>query len=128
MVWTGKHPEIPTIPTPMAEITASLTQLAERLSKVPVEQIGQDLGAAIKELRAALASAQGVGPALTKTLQAADKTLQSADALIGPDATVNNELRRAIMELADAARALGLAAQQFEAQPDSVIFGKKGDE
>jgi len=41
---------------------------------------------------------------------------------------VNAELRRALLELSDAARALGLAAEQIESQPNSLIFGKKGSQ
>jgi hypothetical protein len=40
--------------------------------------------------------------------------------------TVTGELRRTLVELGDAARALGLAADQIQTQPDSLIFGKKG--
>ena len=39
---------------------------------------------------------------------------------------MNAELRRALVELTDAARALGLAADQIERQPNSIIFGKGG--
>jgi len=46
--------------------------------------------------------------------------------MIGADSTMNTEMRRALLELSEAARALGLAADQFQAQPSSVIFGKKG--
>ena len=48
--------------------------------------------------------------------------------MIGPDSTVNAELPRALLELSDAARALGLAADQIESQPNSLIFGKKGSQ
>ena len=41
---------------------------------------------------------------------------------------MNTELRRALLELSDAARALGLAADQIQSQPNSLLFGKEGDE
>jgi len=127
VIWSGPLPVLPTIPTPLEEITTSVSQFAERLGKLPVEQIGEDLRASLASLRAALAKSEGVGPALTDTLQQAQKTLASADALIGPDTSVNSELRRALLELSEAARALALAAEQFQTQPDSVIFGKEGN-
>ena len=128
VLWSGAMPELPTLPTPLEEITASLTQLVERLSKVPVEKIGSDLSASLAALRVTLVKSEGLGPALTNTLQQAERTLASTDALIGPDSSVNSELRRALLELSEAARALGLAAEQFQTQPSSVIFGKEGNQ
>jgi paraquat-inducible protein B len=126
VVWNGAIPQLPTIPTPLEEITANLTQLVNRLSKVPVEQIGAELQASLKELRITLAKSEDIGPALKATLEQAQRTLASANAVIGPDSGVNAELQRTLLELSDAARALGLAADQFQTQPDSLIFGKKG--
>jgi paraquat-inducible protein B len=57
-------------------------------------------------------------------LEQADRTLASAGALVGPDSPVNVELRRALVELTDAARSVGLAAEQIESEPDSLIFGR----
>jgi paraquat-inducible protein B len=126
VVWNAPLPEFPTVPTPLEEITANLTQLVERLGKLPVEQIGEDLKGSLAALRVTLQKSQNIGPALQDTLEKIDRTLTSTNALIGPDSTVNSELRRALLELSEAARALGLAAQQFQTQPNSVIFGKKG--
>jgi len=126
VVWNAPLPEFPTIPTPLEEITANLTQLVQRLGKLPVEQIGTDLQASLAALRIALQGSKDIGPALQDTLEKVNNTLQSANRLIEPESTMNAELRRALIELSDAARALGLAAQQFQTQPNSVIFGKKG--
>jgi paraquat-inducible protein B len=65
--------------------------------------------------------------ALRATLEQANQTLASASGAIGPQSPVNTELRRALVELTDAARALGLAADQIERQPNSLIFGKGGN-
>lgn len=126
IVWNAPVPEFPTIPTPLEEITSNLTKLVERLGKIPVEQIGADLSASLKALRITLQQSEGVAPALKDTLEKTQAVMVSANGVIGADSTVNTELRRALLELSEAARALGLAADQFQAQPSSVIFGKKG--
>jgi paraquat-inducible protein B len=128
IAWEGAVPELPTIPTPIEEITGNLTRLVERLGKLPVEQIGQELHASLESLKVTLARSEDVAPALSATLAQAQKTLASANTLIGPESSVNAELRRALLELSDAARALGLAADQIQAQPNSVIFGRKGNQ
>jgi paraquat-inducible protein B len=128
VVWEGRVPELPTVPTPIEEITGNLTRLVERLGKLPVEQIGSDLKASLAALRTTLEKSEDVAPALQATLEQAERTLKTTQSLIGPDSTVNAELRRALLELSEAARALGLAADQIQAQPDSVIFGRKGSQ
>ena len=112
VAWNEPIPVFPTIPTPLEEITANVSHLIAKLSQLPVDQIGAGLNASIQELRGTLAQAE--------------KTLASANALINPDSTVTSELRRTLLELGDAARSLGLAADQFQTEPDSLIFGKKG--
>jgi paraquat-inducible protein B len=125
--WSARIPEIPTVATPIEEITANLTKVVEKLSKLPVEQIGADLQGTLRSLRIVLEKSEDTGPALKATLEQAQKTLASANSLIGPDSGVNAELRRTLLELSEAARALALAADQIESQPDSLIWGKKGN-
>ena len=114
IVWSKPYPQFPTIPTPLEEITSSVTRIAKRLEKVPLEQIA--------------ASVDGALAAARVTLAQAERTLASANALVGPDSPLTVELRRALFELTDAARSIGLAADQIERQPNSLIFGRPGDE
>ncbi|RIL03880.1 MAG: paraquat-inducible protein B [Proteobacteria bacterium] len=122
--WSGEVAELPTIPTPIEEITANVTQLVQRLGKVPIDDIGRNLDGSLAALRTTLAELKGVAPALEATLEQTRRTVAS----VGPDSSVNAELRRTLLELSDAARALGLAADQIQSQPSSLIFGKDGDE
>jgi paraquat-inducible protein B len=128
VVWNAPVPVFPTIPTPLEEITTNLTRIVQRLSALPLEQIGNDLRDSLASLRVTLAGAHDVGPALKSTLTTADQTLGSANALIGPGSGFNSELSRALFEVSDAARSLALAAQQIQTQPQSLIFGKKGSQ
>lgn len=110
IVWQEPYPELPTVPTQMEEITDSLTQLVKRLEKIPFDQIGADLRGSLVAARAALTQAE--------------QTMASTQALVGPDSAVNQELRRALVELTEASRSLGLAADQIERDPNSLLFGK----
>ena len=109
--WGEPHAIFPTIQTPLEEITSSLTRLAKRLEKLPLDQIASNVDRTLESAQTALAQAQ--------------TTLASANALVGPDSPVNTELRRALFELTDAARSIGLAADQIQRQPDSLLFGKE---
>jgi paraquat-inducible protein B len=126
IVWQEPYPEFPTIPAPLEEITSSLTQIVQRLEKVPLEGIGEDL----RESLAAMADLtrqinQDVVPRLNAALASADRTLASANSLVGIDSPVNQELRRALVELTETTRALGLAADQIEREPESLIRGRE---
>jgi paraquat-inducible protein B len=126
IVWQEPYPEFPTIPAPLEEITNSLTHFAQRLEKVPLEGIGEDL----RESLAAMAELtrqinQDVVPRLNAALASADRTLASANTLVGIDSPVNQELRRALVELTETTRALGLAADQIEREPESLIRGRE---
>jgi paraquat-inducible protein B len=126
VVWSEPYPEFPTIPAPLEEITNSLTAIVDRLEKVPVDEIGRDLRdslAAVAELTRQIN--QDVVPRLNAALASADRTLASANSLVGVDSPVNQELRRALIELTETTRALGLAAGQFEREPESVIRGRE---
>lgn len=114
IVWQQPYPVFPTIPTPLEEITETLTSLVKRLEKIPFERIGADLSASLVAARASLVQAE--------------RTLASTNALVAPDSPLSRELRRALYELTDAARSLGLAADQIERDPSSVIFGRGEEE
>jgi paraquat-inducible protein B len=111
IAWNDPYPVFPTIPTQLEEITSSLTRLAKRLEKVPLDRIAGSVDRTLDTARAALEQAQ--------------QTLAAANTLVGPDSPVNTDLRRALVELTDAARSIGLAADQIQRQPDSLLFGKE---
>ncbi len=112
IVWNDPYPEFPTVSTPLEEIANSVTQIAKKLERVPLDQIAASLRTSLDALHA--------------TLGQAERTLASANALVAAGSPVNTELRRALAELTDAARSLGLAADQIEQEPNSLIFGKRG--
>jgi len=114
IVWSEPYPEFPTLPTPLEEITESLTTLVKRLEKIPFDRIGADLSASLTAARSSLVQAE--------------RTLATTQAMVAPDSSLSQELRRTLLELGEAARSLGLAADQIERDPNSLLFGKGRDE
>jgi paraquat-inducible protein B len=125
--WSGSVPRYPTIPSPIEELKAGLMQFVNRLSSMPLEQIGANLNQTLKQLSALSESLnEEMMPSLVATLTEAEKTLASADSLIAPDSDASVELKRLLFELADAAQAIRRLAEQLEEHPESLIRGKKG--
>jgi paraquat-inducible protein B len=120
IAWGGPYPELPTVPAPLEEITSSVQRLARRLEKLPLDELVESMNRTLETATGTLETAQ-------TALERADETLRSASALVGPDSPANTELRRALVELSDAARAVGLAADQIQQQPDSLLFGKEDE-
>jgi len=126
ILWTGPVPQLPTVPSPIEELKAGLAQFVNRLSSMPLEQIGANLNRTLKELSTLSASLNDeMMPSLVATLSEAENALASADSLIAPDSDASVELKRLLFELADAAQAIRRLAEQLEAHPESLIRGKK---
>jgi paraquat-inducible protein B len=144
----GLYPEMPTVPAPLQMITARISDLLNKIETIPIEKIGKDLGASLhnvkeitesKELLQAVQSLNktlqetselaqnfntNVTPAITATLDQAQQTLVSVEGTLGKDAPLQHELRQALQELGDAARALRILLDYLERHPDALIFGK----
>jgi paraquat-inducible protein B len=126
IIWTGPVPQLPTVPSPIEALKAGLTQFVNRLSSMPLEQIGANLNQTLKELSRLSGSLNDeMLPSLIATLDEAESTLASADSLIAPDSDASVELKRLLFELADAAKAIRRLAEQLEEHPESLIQGKK---
>ena len=135
--WEGKYPEFPTIPTPIEEITKSVTRIVEKFDKLPLEQIGNDLrdtmahlNKTTEDLRTMVKNLdESVVPAASASLDQTQKTLIKLDRLLNAESPTGHELKRALGELAEAARNISILADYLERHPDSLLFGKeKGNE
>jgi paraquat-inducible protein B len=131
--WEETYPELPTVPTAMEEITGGVTRIVEKLDTIPLEQIGKDLQKTMANLSKTTAELEklvqnldaNLAPAATGTLKQAQTTLIKVDRLLNADSPTGHELKRALAELADAARNISILMDYLERHPDSVIFGKE---
>lgn len=144
----GKYQVVPTIPTPLDEITGSLTKLLARIEALPIEQIGQDLSDAVQGAQQLIASDElrnainvlnetlqqtqtlvanlnaTAAPAIRATLAQVQETLSAADTLLQDDAPLQLDLRRVLRELSQAARSIRTLADYLERHPEALIRGK----
>jgi len=132
IVYGGKYPEIPTIPTPIEEVTRSITKIVDRLEKLPLEQIGKDLRETLAHLNKSTEQLhklmqnldETVVPVATDTLERSQSTLIKLDRLLSAESPTGHELKRALAELADAARNISVLADYLGKHPESLVFGK----
>jgi paraquat-inducible protein B len=116
----------------MEEITSGVTRIVEKLDTIPLEQIGKDLQKSMANLSKTTTELQtlvqkldaNVAPAATATLEQAQTTLIKVDRLLNADSPTGYELKRALGELAEAARNISILVDYLERHPDSLVFGK----
>ena len=138
--WSHDIPELPATSSPLPDLEAKLASVLEKLDQVPFEAIGGDLRRALASLDRTLEQTSRmvshvdgeVVPRFVAALEDARKTLASAErvmnnvdrGLVGPDAPAQQELRTALQEVTQAARALRVLADSLERHPESLIRGR----
>jgi paraquat-inducible protein B len=147
--WDGRYPELPTVPTAMAEITTSLTQLLRKFEKLPIEQIGGDLRDTVAGAKRLINSAELESSirALNQTLDQAQKFVAALNTGVAPEmktavsnlnsaliqaqkltkslnSNVAPQLERTLKELQAAARSIKVWAAYLERNPEALIRGK----
>src|SRR5262249_59659481 len=87
MDWTANPPMIPSVHGGLEEFQATLTSIARKIEKMPIEEIGADVRRALQSLNRTLVSAEDavkrldrdVSPAAKATVEDARRTLAAAE-------------------------------------------------
>jgi len=147
LIYGGRYPEIPTVPTGLEAIETTVVAVLENLKKLPLDKIGNEAAAAMQNASRLLgdpglkAALQSLNPALKdvqrlvltadrelpalaasleKTLTAARAVLQNVE----PGAPMAVDLANMLEELAAGARSIRLLSDYLERHPDALLYGK----
>jgi paraquat-inducible protein B len=118
----SKIPEIPTIPTPIQELT-------KKIEDFPIQQVLGDISNTMAALNR-LANSPEIPKTmqnLNQTLVNLDKTLASARNTVGENSPIANQLSDTLQEVTKAARSVRTLADTIERQPESLLKGKRSD-
>jgi len=133
MDWTATPPVIPTVPGGLEAFQATLTNIAKKIEKMPIGEIGADVRQALQSLNRTLVSAdqavkrldKDVSPTAKATLDDARRTLTAAERTLAADAPLQQDLRMTLRELTRTSQSLRQLTELLERQPESLIRGKK---
>ena len=147
--WSTNPPRFPVIPGSTDQWQKKLMQIAEKIEKIPVEELAGDArktiqsldatlksadkllknvdGAVIPEARSVLVEARQSLEDVRKTLGEARKTLGGANQVLSGDAPVQLDLRETLREVSRAAQSLRVLGDYLEQHPESLIRGKRED-
>jgi paraquat-inducible protein B len=135
-----EEPELPVVPGTLVELADKLSSVVDKIDRMPLEAIGNELRKDLESLDQTLKVANKLISSadvqlvpqlktdledLHRTLAAVERAMNSADtSILGSNAPAQQELREALQEFARAARSLRILTDQLERQPSSVIRGK----
>ncbi len=129
-------PVIPTVAGGIAEIQESIGNIVKKLEAVPFDEIAKDLRRTMGNLDATLKRAESllgqistdVAPEIKSTLEAARKTLGTADKALATDSPLQGDLRETLNEVTRAAESVRSLVDYLERHPESLIRGKRPGE
>jgi paraquat-inducible protein B len=127
--WTATPAVLPTTAGGLQEIQTTLSAVADKLEKLPLQEIGADLRKTLATINTVLQRIDTeVTPEARDTLAQARKALGSADRALAADQPLQQDAREAMREVGRAAQSLRVLADYLEQHPESLIRGKKKDE
>jgi paraquat-inducible protein B len=118
--WSQTPPQMPTIPGQLQVMETKVTDIIDKLDKMPFQEIGDDLHTVLANLDLTLTSARG-------TLVSARGTLTNAGNLTESNSPQLQQLGSTLQEVSRAARALRVLADYLERHPEALLRGKKGE-
>jgi paraquat-inducible protein B len=134
------EPELPVVPGTLVELEDKVSSIVDKIDKMPLEAIGNNLNKDLESLDQTLQTAKklvsdadtqlvpGLKTSiedLHRALVAVENAMNNANtSLLQPDAGTQQDLRDALQEFSRAARSLRILMDQLERQPSSVIRGK----
>lgn len=127
--------EVPTIPPELNSLQAQVSEIADKVSKFPIDEIGGDVRKTLKNMNTTIESTDKlikqldtkVAPDFQATLNDARRTMQSTESILSSDAPMQQDLRRVLQQVTRTAASLQLMSDYIEQHPESLIRGKKGE-
>lgn len=135
-------PELPTTPSTLEDLHATIVSLANKIERVPLEEMAADLSETLQtvnalarkldteiapEARATLAEMRKTLAEVTRTMGDASRTFTAAEKSLAPDSALFGDLQEAARELSRTAQSLRVLADYLERNPQALLRGKPAD-
>gem|GEM_PF-168504 len=112
-----------------ADAIERLQAMVDKLSKLPIEALAENLNGSLGELRQTLKQVNGeVLPQLQRTLEQSEQTLQNASQTLAEDSPQRQQLGDTLDEVQRAVRSVRTLSDYLGRHPESLIRGRSGDE
>lgn len=152
IVWGGPYPVFPTIPKTIQGIKEKVARIIDKIDRMPIRQIGDDLrdtihgvkklvnspemekalhnlDASLEESRMLLSDLRtNIAPQLSATIDEAKSALEGAGTILKSDSPLQIRMNGALDEVTKASRSLRHLLDYLEQHPESLVHGKGGTE
>lgn len=119
---------MPATPRTLQSLQDSVTRLLTKVNNIPFEDIGKDARSTLRTTNAMLGQLHTqVVPKAFDTLLSAQSTLNSANAALQPDSSLQQSTEDAMRELTRTAASLRTLADYLAQHPESLVRGKSED-
>jgi paraquat-inducible protein B len=116
---------LPTVPGSLELLQEQLQAVVEKISRLPLDRIANNLDGSLNELRNGLKQFNGQTlPGIRVTLDDVRKTLKSANSTLAEDSPQREQLGEAIDELGRMSRSLRDLSDYLGRHPESLIRGR----
>ena len=116
---------IPTVPGSLELLQEQLQAMVDKINKLPVERIANNLDSNLVELRKGLAQFNAKTlPGVQTTLADVSKTLRSANSTLAEDSPQREKLTETLDELGRMSRSLRELSDYLGRNPESLIRGR----
>jgi paraquat-inducible protein B len=140
----GEEMVLPSQSGGLGNILTAVNDIAGKLDRLPLDQIGQNLNGALRSASGAMASVQelvkktdaGLTPTLRRlpeittglqeAVAKAARTFGSIEASYGNNSQFQRELERAMTQVGDTARSIRLLADFLDRHPEALVRGRAG--
>jgi paraquat-inducible protein B len=117
--------EIPTVTGSLDKLQEQLQTMVDKMSKLPLDEIGNNLNGSLAQLNKTLAQVNGQTlPQLNETLAQAHKTLADAGQMLGDDSPQRMQLNDAMEEVERTARSVRALTDFLGRHPEALIRGR----
>ncbi len=121
---------IPTVPGSFDKVQEQLQGVLDKISKLPLDQIANNLNGSLAEMQKTLKTVNGeVLPQLRGTLVQTQKTLGTANASLAEDSPERQQISQAMSEVQRTARSVRILTDFLSRNPEALIRGhaKQGE-
>ncbi|MNF31357.1 Paraquat-inducible protein B [compost metagenome] len=119
---------IPTIPASLELLQEQLQAMVDKINKLPIERIANNLDGNLTEMRKGIKQFSGQTlPGVQSTLQEVSKTLQSANSTLAEDSPQREQLTQTLEELGRMSRSLRELSDYLGRHPESLLRGRQKD-
>lgn len=119
---------IPTIPGSLDQLQQQITNIVDKIEKIPFDKIGSDLSATLASTTRLMNRLdKQVAPEAQAVLREARKSLTELGNLVAADGSLPMNAERSMQELGRAARSLRNLADFLQTNPEALLRGRGDD-